>query len=331
MKRPYKRRCGSSIPDSDGAKGWHYCYHPAEHNGQHEDDDRLWNDGMVVEVKTVATYAMVPDHEHYFRPDSDGDAQCTEVDDCTLTWNEHMRQQARWEQEQQDICSYCGHAEHCHTFEARDEGGRDYCTECDGKDEFHAMDEEPMVYVPGVQQLVEAMRQLTGPSMPQERLEAAAARAYVLLGVQDPEPATSPQDSPQARLDVMRARVEGTRPRGVVVDELRSIITSTEPVLPHEAVACEEIAVECACGTIWPDGVMGKGHNDMDCDQDEPEIPQAPQNDMDDDVCFCGCTRGEHRSSLNWGESCDGCTAKGPRATYQWRHPFNRDVGRIKG
>lgn len=330
MKRPYKRRCGASAPDSDARKGWHYCYYEAGHKGMHEDDDRAWQDHDTVEVRTVEEIATVHDHEHDFpQLGQDGDATCSMDPECMLTWNEHMKQQRAWEEEQADICSHCGHAAHCHTTSLPEEGRRDYCTECSGKDEFHAMDEAPVVYVPGVQQLVEAMRQLTGPSMPQERLEAAAARAYALLGVQDPEAAPSPQELPQARLDVMRARVEGARPVGVVVDELRSIITSTDPALPHEDVACEEIAVECECGIVWPDGVLGKGHNDMDC-KPEPEIPQAPQNDMGDDVCFCGCTRKEHRSSPEWGESCDGCTRKGPRATYQWRHPFNRDVGRIK-
>lgn len=29
-------------------------------------------------------------------------------------------------------------------------------------------------------------------------------------------------------------------------------------------------AVECECGTIWSDGVIGAGHNDMDCTQADP-------------------------------------------------------------
>lgn len=59
-------------------------------------------------------------------------------------------------------------------------------------------------------------------------------------------------------------------------------------------------------------------------------VPEAPQNSMDDDVCFCGCSYKKHQWGPAWGESCDGCMAKGPRATYQWRHSFSRDVGRIK-
>lgn len=37
---------------------------------------------------------------------------------------------------------------------------------------------------------------------------------------------------------------------------------------PRIHIACEDLAVECECGTIWPDGVFGKGHDDMECEGD---------------------------------------------------------------
>lgn len=270
MKRPYARRCGASAPDSDARKGWHYCYVEAGHEGMHADDARVWQDDDTVEVRTVEEIATVPDHEHDFpQLGQDGDATCSMDPECMLTWNEHMKQQRDWAEEQADTCSHCGHAEHCHTTSLPEEGGRDYCTECQGAYEFHAMDEEPPVTR---ERLLEIVRGLL-PGASQERLEGAVDRMRVMLALADPEPVVEPQGSPQGRL-------EGVRPHGVVVDEA--------------------------------------------------EIPQAPQNEMDDDVCYCGCTYKQHRSFPSWGESCDGCTAKGPRATYQWRHPFSRDVGRIK-
>jgi hypothetical protein len=30
----------------------------------------------------------------------------------------------------------------------------------------------------------------------------------------------------------------------------------------------EDPTAECACGTMWPDGVLGKGHGDMECEGD---------------------------------------------------------------
>lgn len=174
MKRPFKRRCGASAPDSDARKGWHYCCYEAGHKGMHEDEYVVWRDNDTVEVRTVAEIATVHDHEHDFpQLGQDGDAVCTMDDACQLTWNEHMRQQAWWEQEQMDICGYCGHAAHCHTHEASDEGGRPYCTECSGKDEFHAMDQEPPVYTPSREQLLERLGELFGPGMPRDALEAA--------------------------------------------------------------------------------------------------------------------------------------------------------------
>jgi hypothetical protein len=317
VKRPYARRCGASAPDSDARKGWHYCYVEAGHEGMHEDDARMWQDDDTVEVRTVEEIATVPDHEHDFpQLGQDGDATCSMDPECMLTWNEHMKQQAWWAKEQADICSYCGHAEGAHTEPVPEEGARAYCTECGGHDEFHAMDEEPKRVEATREQLLEGLRAILGPELSQERLEAAVDHLEVMLAQADPEAAMSPQESPQARLDVMRARVEGVRPQGVVVDEVTYVDTGLSYPDPDE-----DLAVECECGTVWPDGVLGKGHNDMACEV-EPEIPQAPQNDIGDDVCFCGCTRKEHRSSLEWGESCDGCTRKGPRATYQWRHPF---------
>lgn len=379
MKRPYVRRCGASAPDSDARKGWHYCYHPAGHSGMHEDDNRMWQDNDTVEVRTVEEIATVHDHEHEFpQLGQDGSATCSMDPECMLTWNEYQKPHAWWEEEQADTCSHCGHAEHCHTTSLPEEGYRDYCTECEGPDEFHAMDEEPKVLPVTRERLMEIVRGLL-PNAPQERLEAAVDRMRVMLTLADPEPTEGPEKA-------MTARLEGVRPQGVVVDE---VMWGQVAVTVPDTDPDEDLAVECECGRVWPDGVLGKGHNDMDCDQDEPklpdiaqqqdvcavpgcghweheheyrggerkhcavchtvnptsraclhvfhppvkdepEIPGAPQNDMGEDVCFCGCRRKEHRKSLTWGESCDGCSAKGPRATYQWRHPFQRDVGRIK-
>lgn len=354
------RRCGASMPDPDADRGYHYCDYPTGHTGMHENDSALWADGEVVVVKSVAKYAVVPDHEHYFRPDSDGDAVCSMDDECQLTWNEHVRQQAKWAEEQADTCSHCGHAGHCHTTSLPEEGYRDYCTECQGADEFHAMDEEPKTLPVTRERLLEVVRGLL-PGAPQERLEAAVDRMRVMLALADPEPAREPEKAMTTRLEGVRAPLVQYDEVAVTQHDERG---DTDPEddecwcghprrhhrdkAPNRDACCEtcgatmahgwshafkvadeDLAVECECGTVWPDGVLGKGHNDMDCEI-EPEISGAPQNDMGEDICFCGCTRREHRSSLEWSESCDGCTRKGPRATYQWRHPFNRDVGRIK-
>lgn len=291
------RRCGASLPKERADEGWYRCDQKQGHTGNHTDHTdgvKEWRDQDTVCVVSYDNVRAVPDHVHDFIGDGD---ECQEPG-CTFMWGDHMRQQTRWEQEQADICSFCGHDNARHTFEAPDEGGRDYCTECDGADEFHSFDEPPQRPEVSRERLLEAVRGLLGSDVPQERLEAAVDRMRVMLALTDPEPAREPQESPQARLDAMRVRVEGVRPRGVVMDEI-----------PQD----DDPAEQCACGRIWPDGVMGKGHNFVGCE---------PEPDPDEDICACGCKRKHHRESVNWGHSCDGCTAKGPRATYQWRHPF---------
>jgi hypothetical protein len=357
VKRPYARRCGASAPNQDAEKDWHYCYHPAGHAGKHEDDERIWSDGEMVRVTVVEEMYAVPHHVHDFVGDED---RCVRIPECNLTYGGFRAQKKAWEEEQADTCSHCGHAEHCHTTSLPEEGYRDYCTECQGADEFHAMDEEPKTLPVTRERLLEVVRGLL-PGAPQERLEAAVDRMRVMLALADPEPAREPEKAMTARLEGVRAPLVQYDEVAVTQHDERG---DTDPEddecwcghprrhhrdkAPNRDACCEtcgatmahgwshafkaddeDLAVECECGTVWPDGVLGKGHNDMACEI-EPEIPQAPQNDMDDDVCFCGCTRKEHRSSPEWGESCDGCTRKGPRATYQWRHPFSRDVGRIK-
>lgn len=322
MKRPYKPRCGASLPDQDAEENQHYCYHPAGHTGQHEDDERVWSDADVVEVVRIEKIRAVPHHEHDFVGDAD---TCVRVEECPLTWGDHKRQQSGWEDEQADICSYCGHAAHCHTTSLPEEGRRDYCTECDGAHEFHAMDEEPKPVIPTREQMLAKVRELIGPVMPQERIEQAVDRLQLSLGLEGQQAAPSPQE---AAVDALHAWVGKDIAREEIVGVVARLKARTGVVRQDE----DDLAVECECGTVWPDGVMGKGHNDMDCEQADPalDVPEAPQNSMDDDICFCGCAYKDHRSSPNWGESCDGCTAQGARATYQWRHPFTRDVGGIR-
>lgn len=316
MKRPYKRRCGASLPKARADEGWYWCDQQEKHSGNHTDhSDGVveWRDQDTVCVVSYDNVQAVRDHEHDFIVPFD-DAKCSENGDCPLTRGEYKAQQAWWEQEQQDICSHCGHAEHCHTHEASDEGGRDYCTECEGADEFHAMDEEPKRPEVTRERLLEVVRGLLGPSVPQERLEAAVDRMGVMLALGDPEPVKEPEKAMTARLKGPTAHVleVDMMRRGsqvLLADEVR---WGDEPLVVPRTDPEEDPAVECECGTVWRDGVMGKGHNDMDCEQEDP----------DEDICACGCKRREHRSSLTWGVSCEGCTAKGPRSTYQWRHPF---------
>lgn len=175
MAKKIQPRCGASAPDSDARRGWHWCYYPKGHAGRHEDDYAAWEDNDTVEVCTVAEIATVHDHEHYFGTDARGDAMCSMDPECTLTFDEHMRQQAWWEQEYVDTCGHCGHHKDCHTTSLPEEGGRDYCTECESKDEFHTFDKEPEVFVPSPAQLHKLLRELYGPALPQERLEAAVA------------------------------------------------------------------------------------------------------------------------------------------------------------
>lgn len=164
----------------------------------------------------------------------------------------------------------------------------------------------------------------------QERLEDAVDRMKVMLALSPSEPVPTPQKPLQ---DVCRVLGCGHREdehesrRGhcqgchtETPDDRKCLhfffgpVPSVEPPAPRGPSAALVIVDEVAS---LPDSV-------------EPEIPQAPQNSPDDDVCFCGCAHKEHRDSLLWGVVCDGCIQKGPRSTYQWRHPFSRDVGRIR-
>jgi hypothetical protein len=132
----------------------------------HEDSDRVWWDNDEVEVVTRTLVRAVPDHTHDFVGDQD---ECVAEKSCRLTYGEHGAQQRMWEQEQADICSHCGHAEHCHTTSLPEERSKDYCTECQGKDEFHAFDEAPE----SPQEARRArMRALLASELPQGRVEA---------------------------------------------------------------------------------------------------------------------------------------------------------------
>lgn len=118
-----------------------------------------------------------------------------------------------------------------------------------------------------------------GPGVPRQDVEDLVVRLRARKGVRS--------------VSVAEMKMQGARPDLAVVDEV------------------QDLAVECECGTVWPDGVMGKGHGDMVC-----------ESESESDICFCGCERRVHRSSVQWGESCDGCGSLGHMATYQWRHPF---------
>lgn len=74
-------------------------------------------------------------------------------------------------------------------------------------------------------------------------------------------------------------------------------------------------AVECECGTIWSDGVMGAGHNDMGCTQADPnqaklDVMRARVEGPLDDVCTCGHKRHQHlRRGAHVG--CTACVVRG--------------------
>lgn len=138
---------------------------------------------------------------------------------------------------------------------------------------------------------VRALSIWVGPEVSVEQIEAVVARL-------------------RARKGVRRVEVRDVTPDGKTRSKARKIAGASAPL-----AIVDEIQ----------DVLEAQGYYDADLMRDDPD--QAPQNVMDDDVCFCGCTRKQHRSSPAWGESCDGCSAKGPRATYQWRHPYTRDVG----
>lgn len=263
------RRCGASVPDVNADAGWHWCYHPANHAGYHEDDTLLWEDRGKVEVHTIVVRAAVPHHEHAF---VEGQDTCVGERECSLTWGAHLAQRAWWEAGQADICSFCGHAEHCHTTSLPEEGRKDYCTECDGAAEFHAMDEEPKRPEVTRERLLEAVRGLLGPEVPQSRLEAAVDRMRGMLALTDSEAATSPQEPPQARLDAMRARVDDLEDRKGV-----------RPLVYDE-----------------PTG-GGDGHDDM-IDEDAPPQCAVPGCGHEEGVHFVNHCEACHRENDDHGK-----------------------------
>ncbi len=134
-----------------------------------------------------------------------------------------------------NCCSSCGHDEARHTFEARDEGGRDYCTECDGAEEFHAFDEEPKAPQSAPQEsaeelraqlqhqtdrrdlaedMVEALRKRIGEAFDVEPMLREIRARYDAAKLPAPYvPEIYPDFRPnanQVKLDAMRARVAGT-------------------------------------------------------------------------------------------------------------------------
>lgn len=172
MKRPYKPLCGASLPDQDIERGQHYCCRPAGHTGWHEDEDdeRMWSDADVVQVVRIEKIRAVPHHEHVFGPGAIYRSPCSGHEGCKLVLGEYQAQQEWWRKEQADICSHCGHAQHCHTLETPDEGGRNYCTECKRADEFHIFDEKPPESPQ--ERLRAQLLVLLGPQLPQSRVEA---------------------------------------------------------------------------------------------------------------------------------------------------------------
>jgi hypothetical protein len=207
-----KRRCGASLPDRDAEENQHYCYHPAGHAGWHEDDVCIWKDGDTVSVHTVEELPAVSHHTHDFVGDED---TCVSVVACPLTWGQFTAQQREWEAEQADTCSFCGHAEHCHTFEARDEGGRDYRTECGGAKEFHSFNEEPKAVVPSRERLLEFVRSMLGPDASPEHVERVAHRVQLVVGP------LATESAPAAQPALRGPRGPGSGP--VIMDEVAQV------------------------------------------------------------------------------------------------------------
>lgn len=166
------RRCGASLPDEDVTEGWHYCYHPAGHKGMHEDETNMWSDGEVVDVHTVQQIRAVPDHPHEFVGDTD---LCRSGFGCQLAYGEYVSWQKWWREQCEDECSFCGHAEHCHTTTLPEEGRRAYCTECKGANEYHAFDDEPKTPEKPPQAVLDALSAWAGPQVSRREIEAVLA------------------------------------------------------------------------------------------------------------------------------------------------------------
>jgi len=191
------RRCGASLPKANADEGWYWCDQKHGHTGNHTDhsDGAVeWRDQDTVCVVSYDIVRAVSDHLHDFIGDDD---ECQESG-CALTYGKSMAQQREWEAEQADSCSYCGHAQHCHTFELAEERYRDYCNECSGDDEYHTFDEKPDRIEAARERLVENVRAMLGSDVPRADLEGVVDR--MLATMQELLSPAAPKAAPYADL-----------------------------------------------------------------------------------------------------------------------------------
>lgn len=174
-KQTRQRRCGASLPDTNGGEGWHYCYYRGGHTGYHEDEAVSWAEGKVVEVVSMDLVRSVPDHQHDFVGDQD---TCTEHPGCPLTWGEYKAQQEK--EAEESSCTFCGHPEERHTRQTRDEGNWDYCTECLPDDEYHVLHGRPQN---PQERLKGKLREMMPSSVSEEVLDRAVAVLAPLVSV----------------------------------------------------------------------------------------------------------------------------------------------------
>lgn len=110
------------------------------------------------------------------------------------------------------------------------------------------------------QDVVRALAAWAGPDVPLEQIEAVVARLRARKGVAGVT-VVDVQWTGEDPVKRKARRIAGISAAPCVVDEVQHMLETR-----GYYDADEDPAVECACGTVWPDGVTGKGHNDMRCE-----------------------------------------------------------------